>query len=376
MVQNLLASALTPVAVVGTGAIALTALHAAVAAPPAKATTPPQVLFLLQNGQSAAPEESLLSSAGYTVAHKTPANGKTMTAAQFKAYAALVIGDPSSGSCSSLTPTLTGTGSDLIGTTWQGAVTGNISVSVPRAELPGTSSASKLITGAVEYAAAGYNSGNQTGTGLYVSLNCDYSTAAAGTPVAFLNGVEDIGTASASGQAGPLTVQGGFACGDGGTANTWEAESSGTLSSLTTSMLSGTASWPAPSCPVEEGFDSWPANFTPLGYDTQSDATPNFTGSSGQSGQPYLLFGSPPLSASSLALAPSNGGEVPSMSVIGGTDADPVNEANGDFSVGGSDFSIPDFRPVAGFHQDLRLADRPGGNKDEDPGCDGVRVER
>ena len=119
-------------------------------------------------------------------------------------------------------------------------------------ELPGTRAAGKLITGAVEYAAASYNSGNQTGTGLYVSLNCDYSTSPAGTPVAFLNGVEDIGTASASGQAGPLTVQGGFACSDGGTANTWEAESSGTLSPLTTSMLSGTASWPAPSCPVEE----------------------------------------------------------------------------------------------------------------------------
>ena len=33
------------------------------------------------------------------------------------------------------------------------------------------------------------------------------------------------------------------------------------------------------------------------------------------------------------------------MSVIGGTDADPVNEANGDFSVGDPDVSIPTFGP-------------------------------
>ncbi len=62
-----------------------------------------------------------------------------------------------------------------------------------------------------------YSSSGSTGTGLYVSLNCEYSAATAGTSVPLLNGVESIGT------NGGLTVQGNLSCTDSGTVNTWEA---------------------------------------------------------------------------------------------------------------------------------------------------------
>jgi hypothetical protein len=59
----------------------------------------------------------------------------------------------------------------------------------------GTTAASNLMTASAGYAAAGYSASAGTGTGLYVSLNCEYKTAAAKTPVPLLNGVEGIGAA-------------------------------------------------------------------------------------------------------------------------------------------------------------------------------------
>ena len=92
-----------------------------------------------------------------------------------------------------------------------------------------------------------------------MSLNCEYSTAAAGTAVPLLNGVEGIGT------AGGLTVQGGLSCTDSGTVNTWEAAKAGTFGGFTSTSLAASGAWPSPACPVQEAFDSWPAMFTPVG---------------------------------------------------------------------------------------------------------------
>jgi hypothetical protein len=51
------------------------------------------------------------------------------SAATFKSYAVLVIGDPSTtSSCSTLTPTTATSGTDAIGTAWQSAVSGNVAV--------------------------------------------------------------------------------------------------------------------------------------------------------------------------------------------------------------------------------------------------------
>lgn len=161
-------------------------------------------------------------------------------------------------------------------------------------------------------------------------------------------------------------MQGGLACADGGTVNNWEAKSSGALSSVTSSMLAGSGNWPLPSCPVQEAFDSWPANFTPVGYDVASDASANFTAPDGTSGQPYLMLGTAPLTTATqagrttLALAPSIGGLVPAMSTAAGANpAAPgvaqasagagVNTANGDLTQMSTDFDIPTYGPPLNF---------------------------
>lgn len=342
-----------PIAVAAGIAAGVAAVAANTARAHAAVTGP--VLVLLQNGETTAPETTVLQNAGYSVTQVTPSTWESMSASSFEQYAALVIGDPSSnGTCSTLTPTTGTSGNDALGTNWQGAVSGNVAVLGTAPALPGTSGANTLIADAVGYAAAKF--ANSSGTGLYVSLNCEYSTAAAGTSVPLLNGVENIGA------AGGPTVQGGLSCTDSGTVNTWEADSAGTFGGFTSaSLASGSSgSWPSPACPVQEAFDSWPALFTPVGYDGGSDATANYTASDGMAGQPYLLLGAQP-SAATQALAPSNGGEVPADATAGGTSnpaapgvsqasaGDPVNTENGDFTQSGTDLSIPGFGPALTF---------------------------
>jgi Domain of unknown function (DUF6531) len=344
------ASGLTPVAAAVAAGAGIAALSAVTSAGPAKASTTGPVLVLLQNGESTAPETTVLQNAGYTVT-QAPSTWAGMSTSAFEAYAALVIGDPSSGgSCSSLTQTTA-----TLGTAWQGAVSGNLAVLGTAPAAAGTSAASTLITDAVNYAAAGYSSSSSTGTGLYESLNCEYSTASAGTAVPLLNGVEGIGT------AGGLTVQGNLSCTDAGTVNKWEATAAGTFGGFTSSQLSAT-SWPSPACPVEEAFDKWSAEFTPVGYDTASDAAANFTASDGNTGQPYLLLGAPASSATQ-ALAPSAGGEVPAGADAGGhgnaadpgasagqaSAGDPVDTEDGDFTQSDTDLSVAGVGPALDF---------------------------
>ena len=285
----------TVAAATAAGVAAVSVAHAA----PAKAATTGPVLVLLQNGETTAPETTVLQSAGYAVTQATPSQWAAMNQTQFAGFAALVIGDASGSSCSA-------TGPGSLGTAWQAAVSGNVAVVGTAPALAGTSGANALILDSAEYAAAAYSTSSPngpTGTGLYLSLNCDDSTASAGTPVSLLNGVENIQA------AGGVSVQGGLSCSDSGTVNTWEAQSSGTFAAFTSSSLAA-GSWPDPACPVQEAFDSWPAMFTPLAYDAAQDASNNFTASDGAKGQPYVLLGAP-VSPGTEALAPSTGGEVP-----------------------------------------------------------------
>ena len=336
------------------GVTAAVVAAGAATAPAARAGTPPgKALVLLQNGESTAPETTALQAAGWTVDQATPATWLTYSAATFKSYAVLVIGDPSTTrSCSSLTPVTATSGTDAIGTTWQSAVSGNVAVLGTAPAAAGTSAATNVITASAGYAAAAYSSSGGTGTGLYVSLNCEYKTAGAGTAVPLLNGVEGTGT------AGGLTVQGSLSCSDAGTVNKWEASAAGTFSAVTSGSL-GTGSWASPGCPVQEAFNAWPAMFTPVAYDSASDATKNFTASDGVSGQPYVLVGQP-VSAATAALAPSTDGEVPPLSAAGGsnpaapgvnqaTAADPVDTESGDFTQSAADLSIPGFGPALDF---------------------------
>jgi len=352
-------TSLVPVAVTAGLAVGVTAVSAAVASAPAKAQTSEQILVVLVNGETTAPETALLQAAGYTVVTATASALSSMSKATFESYAAVVIGDSSSGgSCDTTAPTTASLGSQ-----WQPWVTGNVAVLGTAPALAaslagsGNTGASSLITGSVEYAAAGYSTAKSTGTGLYVSLNCAYSSSAKGTAVPFLNGVEGI-------PANGVTVQGGMSCSDSGTVNSWQAGQAGTFSGFTSSSLAAgsSGSWPSPGCPVQEAFDSWPAMFTPFAYDpsSNSDVTANFTASDGATGQPYILMGQA-ASSTTAALAPSAGGDVPAGTDSGGAGnpaapgvdqalaAGSVNTENGDLTQSDTDVSVPTFGPSLDF---------------------------
>jgi RHS repeat-associated protein len=348
-------TSLVPVAVTVSAAAAVSAMSATLASAPARASSG-SVLVLLQSGTTA-PETADAQAAGYTVTQVSPATWRGMTAAQFGAYSALVIGDPSTGTtCSKSVLTTATSGTTGLGTTWQSAVNGKVSVLGTGPALAGSSGAASLVTDAISYAATQPASGSVTG--LYVSLNCAYSTSTAGTAVPLLNGVEGAGA------AGGLEVTGqGATCAaanNTGTVNKLEADQAPPFGGLGNSALAS-GQWPSPACAVQETFSSWPANYTPVAYDSSATGTANFTASDGVTGQPYVLLGGPAASAATQALAPTVGGEVPEVSTTGGQNAaapgvqqatagDPVNTENGDFTQSSTDVnSLPGFGPSLDF---------------------------
>src|SRR5712691_10500544 len=331
------AGGLVPVSVVTAG-VAAVAVAGVASAGPARAAGSGSVLILstsVNGGASSA--EARAVPAGYSVTVVSAATWDAMSTAQFQAYSALVIGDPSSGgSCASSVP------ADALSTagTWGPAVTGNVALLGTAPALAG-SAGQPLITDSISYALAG------GGTGLYTSLNCDYATAAAGTAVPLL----------ASVHGGGFTVTGQSAsCQNAGTVNSWEAQSSGSFAGLRNSAL---GSWAAPACSVQETVNTWPAGFTPVAYDAAASPA-DFTASDGATGQPYVLAGTT-ISAATAALAPSTGGEVPAGTTIGGEQnqavpgvsqspaGDPVNTENGDFSQSATDLNVPTFGPDLTF---------------------------
>jgi hypothetical protein len=210
---------------------------------------------------------------------------------------------------------------------------------------PALGGARTLISDAIAHAA----SGGANKTGLYVSLNCEYSSATAGTDVPLLANVEGGGFTA--------TGQGTHCPSNAGTVNTWQALALSQFNGLTSADL---GPWSSPACSVEETFNAWPPALNGLGYYSGPGATPaTFTASDGATGQAYLLAGTP-ASEATAALAPSTGGQNPAGATIGGdnpaapgatqnTAADPVNTENGDFTETATDISIPTFGPSLDF---------------------------
>ncbi len=311
------------------------------------------------NGGSASAEAAAATALGYTVTVDAPAAWDALTTIAFKAFSAIVIGDPSNGTCASTVP------SDALSTagTWGPAVTGNVTVLGTAPAFAGTSGADSLISDGISYAASG------SGTGLYVSLNCEYSTAAAGTAVPLLASVE----------GGGYTVQGESSSCSAvpGTVNSWEAADLPAFNGLTDSSLS-LSQWSSPACGVQETFDSWPATYASLAIQvtTSGAASPaEITASAGLSGQPYVLAGSAaPVPA---AAAPASGGVPAPGSMVGGrgnaasrglsaaiaSAGDPVNPENGDFTQSSTDVKIPTFGPPLEFTRtyDAQLAQQQTG---------------
>jgi len=274
------------------------------------------------------------SAEGITATLATPTTWDAMTESQFASYSAIVIGDPSSGSCASSVP------SEALSTaaTWGPAVTGNVTV---LGTAPALGGGTTVIKDAIGFAAAG------SGTGLYVSLNCEYSSASSGASVPLLADVDGGGFA--------VTGQGSSCPSNAGTVNTWQALADVQFNGITSGNL---GPWSSPACSVQETFNAWPVGLGGLAYDgSASPAT--FTASDGATGQAYVLAGAP-VSPSTAALAQSSGGQTPAGSATGGS-GDPaapgvnqpssggVSTENGDYSTSSTDISISTFGPSLDF---------------------------
>ena len=329
---------LVPVTIVAAGATAVSVVSAAVAPAPAKAATGTALILSTSvNGGSSSAEAQAATNLGLTVTVATPTTWDAMTQAQFANYTVIIIGDPStSTSCSTTAP------ADALSSagTWGPAVDGNVSV---LGTAPALAGATTLITDSIAYAASGA-SGT---TGLYVSLNCEDSTATAGTSIPLLASV-DGGGFTATGQSASCPS-------NAGTVNTWEALALTQFNGIKTANL---GPWSSPACSVEETLTAWPAGLAGVAYDTAASPA-SFTASDGATGQAYIVAGVP-ASTSTAALAPSTGGEIPAGSTAGGgsNDAAPgvsqessagVNTESGDYSTSASDLSIPTFGPSLDF---------------------------
>jgi RHS repeat-associated protein len=363
--RRLVALVTAPVVGVGLGLVPVVAVSAASVVVAAQASLSGSALILSTsvNGGSGSAEAQAASALGLSVTVASASAWDSMTQSQFGSYKVIIIGDPSGSSCSASVPP------DALSTTgtWEPAVSGDVAIVGTAPALAGTSGAKALISDAVDYAASG------SGTGLYVSLNCEDSSDPAGTPVGgsgsaknWLSGVEGIG------KAGGLTGTGqGPGC-PAGSVNGQEALAAGAFNGLSSSALAG---WPSPACGGQETFDSWPASFKPVAYVTAGSlaggaGSADFTASDGAAGQPLVLLGAP-LSAATAGLAPSVGGQVPAGSAVGGSNpaapgasqamaADPVSTENGDFSQTNTDLGVPTFGPPLGFSRtyDAQLAQR------------------
>jgi hypothetical protein len=295
------------------------------------------ILSTSVNGGTSSMEYQQATALGLTATVATPSTWDAMTESQFASYSALMIGDPSSaGSCAVSVP------SDALSTasTWGPAVTGDVAVLGTAPVLGG---GTRLIKDAIAYAAS---SGSGT-TGLYVSLNCEYSSASAGTSVPLLADVDGGGFT--------VTGQGSSCPSNAGTVNAWQALADAPFNGLTSATV---GPWSSPACLVQETFNSWPAGLAGLAYDTAASPA-TFTAADGATGQAYVLAGMP-VSSSTAALTQSAGGQIPAGATAGGAgnpaapgvnqpSSGGVNTENGDYSTSNTDLSIPTFGPPLDF---------------------------
>ena len=365
-VRRAAAVALGPVLAAGTSLVPAVAVTAAVAAggaaaavaaaPAASASAAGSVLILASsvNGGASSAEAAAAEADGYSVTVESASawDGETTEAefsSLFSGYAAVIIGDPSSGGTCSATANADAAGNAA---DWEPEITGNVAVLGTAPALAG-SAGKALMQDAIAYAASPPPDTSGT-TGLYISLNCDYASSSdADTDATLLNSL-DGGGFDVTGQVSSS----GPACGDSGLVSTWEAETSGSFAGLTGAALAA-SSWGS-ACPVQETFNTWPANFTPVAFDPAASPA-DFTASDGVAGQPYVLAGTPAPTPATLAESATTGGSVPHGSTLGGSSsashasqgiqgtAAAVNTETGDFSQSDTDVSIPGFGPGLDF---------------------------
>lgn len=191
--------------------------------------------------------------AGKTPVLVTPAQWSAMTASDFDAYDAIVLGDPT---CTTLGPEAAATANASV---WSSVVDGNVVVIGTDETFHQSQGGAQLMEKAAAFTVA--EAGK---TGAYISLSCYYHGTAPSTPVPLLAGF------------GNFTATGVGCFNDAHIVATHPA-----LSGLTDATLSN---W---GCSVHEAFDSWPVSFEVLAIAEGIGST--FTAPDGTVGTPYIL---------------------------------------------------------------------------------------
>ena len=252
---------------------------------------------------------------GYGVDVVDAATWSGMTADQFAAYRAIILGDPTCSSESSVAA------AEANASVWGPIVDGNIEIigSDPVFHATYTNPAIAAVTQrAVDFAA-----GQSGKTGAYISLSCYFEGATTQTHVSLLDGL-DVGGSG-------FSVQGA-----GCTDKVHIEAASPALKGIDDTLLSN---W---SCSVHEAFDTWPAKFGVLAVDT--DAGSLYTGQDGTTGDPYIL--AYPGGTFQGATESAGGGSLTGHTNHCQATKNPVDCATGEFWHGFDDLSIPGRGPA------------------------------
>ncbi len=268
-------------------------------------------------GGSSSDEATEATALGYSVNVVSDSTWDSMTTAQFRSYAAIILGDPT---CSTSDSTISAATSNVA--TWSAAVNGNIAITGTDPVYHHTygynsSGALKVTQDAVAYTLA--RSGT---TGAYISLSCYYESSSSTRPpfLADLAG-------------GGFTVHGNVNCSDSGHVEAGVASASGSWSNLSDADL---YNW---GCSVHEVFTEWPTSFSALAIDPS--ATPSlFVGADGVAGQPYILVSGTAAASVTLKATLASHHSSPTLKECSSGQR-PVNCASGDFWHTFTDASVP-----------------------------------
>lgn len=203
-------------------------------------------------GGLASIEAAEAAALGFTVDIVDDTTWSSMTAAQFDAYRAIILGDPTCAAGYLAAPIANVA-------VWSSVLDGNIVINGTDPVFHSTQGGEVLTRRSVDFAV------DEAGkTGAYISLSCDFGGAGPGTPVPVLAGL------------GAFTVQDADCYNDAHIVATHPA-----LAGLTDADLSN---W---SCSVHSQFNSWPASFQVLAIAERVDGS--FTAPDGTVGFPYIL---------------------------------------------------------------------------------------
>jgi RHS repeat-associated protein len=233
----------------------------------------------------------------------------SMTAAQFSAYRAIILGDPTCGDESAVAA------AEANASVWGPVINGNI-------EIVGTDPVFHGFN-VVPQRGVDFATGRANTTGAYIDLSCYFEGTSPQTHVSLLDGLDPTGTG--------FSVQ-GVGCADSVHITTY----SPALTGIDDATLNG---W---ECSVHEAFDTWPAKFGVLAMDL--DAGSLYTAPDGTTGVPYILAYPP--GAFSGATLTSGGGNASSHNNQCEATQAPVDCATGEFWHTFNDLTVPGNGPA------------------------------